>query len=125
MKNKWKGLEGRGYRLQNLGRPAIFLLPIKKLKKKVRGQAVEKTLHKFLIEEFGAYTSSTIPNFGIWENIKKMKVSDKCRQYEVSFVGKKRIPILLEKLAEIAGQIGEDCIYFKAGQYTTLVYPAK
>lgn len=124
MENKWIGFEGESYHLENLGRPAIFLLPVKKLRKKLKGVSVELLIHRFLIAKFGSYTSSTIPSFGVWKNAKKAIISDECRQYEVSFVGKERIPILVQKLAEIAGRIGEDCIYFKAGQYSCLVYPA-
>ncbi|TSC83266.1 MAG: hypothetical protein G01um101419_96 [Parcubacteria group bacterium Gr01-1014_19] len=121
--NKWRGLEGRGYRLENLGRPAIFLLPVWKLKAKLGKTTIEQNLHRFLISQFGAYTSTTIPSFGVWKNTRKAVVSDECRQYEVSFNGKERIPLLAGKLAEISKLIGEDCVYLKAGQYSCLVYP--
>ncbi|MEK7653954.1 MAG: hypothetical protein AAB345_01570 [Patescibacteria group bacterium] len=123
--NKWKGLEGKGYRLENLGRPAIFLLPVWKLKAKLKKTTIEKDIHEFLIKQFGAYTSTTIPSFGVWKSTQKALVSDECRQYEVSFNGKERIPILAKKLAEIARLIEEDCVYLKAGQYSCLVYPSK
>lgn len=123
MENKWEGLEGENYRLEDLGRPAIFLLPIKKLQKRVGNVTIEQVLHRFLIEQFGAYTSSTIPSFGVWKNTERAVISDECRQYEVSFVGKERIPVLAKKLAEIAKLIKEECIYLKAGQYSCLVYP--
>ena len=84
---------------------------------------VERNLHIFLIQHFGAYTSALVPSFGIWKDAHQVTVSDECRQYEVSFFGKERIPVLLEKLAEIARYIKEDCIYVKAGQYSGLVYP--
>ncbi len=126
MENKWQGLEGKGYRLENLGRPGIFLLPVWKLRAyRIKNTIVEKHLHRFLIDQFGAYTSSTIPSFGVWKNTKKAIVSDECRQYEVSFQGKERIPLLAGKLAEIARIIGEDCVYLKAGQYSCLVYPTE
>ena len=121
--NKWRGLEGNSYRLENLGRPAIFLLPVWKLKAKLGKTTIEQDLHRFLITQFGAYTSTTIPSFGVWKNTKKAIVSDECRQYEVSFNGKERIPLLAGKLAEIARLIEEDCVYLKAGQYSCLVYP--
>ncbi len=123
--NKWAALAGRGYRIEDLGRPAIFLIPIKKLKKKIRGVSVEKDLHKFLVNNFGAYTTSTIPGFGFWKNAERATISDACREYEVSIFGKGKIPALLKKLAEIATATEEECIYMKAGQYSALVYPEK
>lgn len=124
MENKWSGLEDESYHLENLGRPAIFLLPVRKLQKELGGVSVEQLLHQFLIAEFESYTSSTIPSFGVWKDAQKTIISDECRQYEVSFAGKERIPVLAKKLAEIAKWVEEECIYLKAGQYSCLVYPA-
>lgn len=123
MENKWSGLEDESYLLENLGRPAIFLLPVRKLQKELGGISVGQFLHQFLIAEFGSYTSSIIPSFGVWKDAQRAIIADECRQYEVSFVGKERIPVLAKKLAEIAKWIEEDCIYLKAGQYSCLVYP--
>ncbi len=124
--NKWaEFLNNPGYNLANLGRPAIFLLPTKKLKRKFRNTSVEKDLHGFLVNNFGAYTTSLISNFGFWKSDTEMLTYDECREYEVSFAGKEKIPLLLAKVASISAYIGEDCIYFKAGQYACLVYPSK
>lgn len=125
MKSKWAPLVRKGYIIEDLGRPAIFLIPIKKLKKQVNGISVEKDLHRFLVDNFGAYTASTIPGFGFWKNAEKATISDACREYEVSFLGKGKIPALLKKLAEVAMATREKCIYVKAGQYSALVSPAK
>ena len=84
---------------------------------------VEEDLHRFLVKHFAAYTSALIPSFGIWKNSDEVTIRDECRQYEVSFVGKERIPILLAKIAAVAKFIQENCIYVKAGQYSCLVYP--
>ena len=125
-KSKWREFAGRGYILEDLGRPAIFFLPIKKMRQQLKNEeTVEMDLHRFLIQQFGAYTSATIPSFGFWKTIGHAIISDECREYEVSFFGKAKIPILIKKLAEIAEIIGEECIYLKAGQYTCLVYPRK
>lgn len=123
--NKWKLFKGKKYRLENLGRPAIFLLPIKKLHVKLNALTIEEDLRSFLIKNFGAYSVSIIPSFGLWKNSEGAIISDECRQYEVSFVGKEKIPLLLGKLAEIVIALEEECIYFKAGQYSCLVYPIK
>ena len=124
MSNKWSGLEGEGYRIEDLGRPAVFLIPVRKLKVGVLGRTTEEKLRRFLIGNFGAFTSSRVPSFGFWKDIEQATISDECAIYEVSFVGKDKISILLKELAQTARDIDEKCIYFKAGQYACLVYPA-
>ena len=121
--NKWAGLGGDSYKIVSLGRPAIFLLPSHKLRTQMGDETVEQYLHRFLTENFGAFTTTTVPYFGFWRNNRGRMDYDECRRYEVSFKGKENIPLLLEVLAKIATTIEEDCIYFKAGQYTCLVYP--
>jgi hypothetical protein len=124
--SKWKEFMGDArYRLQDLGRPACFLIPVKKLQRKLQGETVEKRLHRFLVTHFEAYTSALIPSFGIWKDVGQEMVLDKCRQYKVSFEGKDRIPLLMAELAEIATLVGEDCIYFEAGQYACLINPPR
>lgn len=121
-KNPWQKFAGEGYRVQNLGRPAIFFIPSKKLGIKDGKKTVEDRLNGFLQKEFGAFTISTAPYFGAWNNGKSIS-RDECRLYEVSFVGKKRIELLFNFLAKFARKIDEECIYFKAGEDTCLVYP--
>lgn len=120
---KWKRFAKKDYRLVDLGRPAIFLLPARKLQKKLGKSTVEKHLRHFLMKNFSAFTTSLIPAAGFWKADGSRIFYDKCQQYEVSFVGKERIPKLLKELARIAAVIDEECIYFKAGQYSCLVYP--
>jgi len=122
--SKWKEFENPAhYRLVDMGRPAFFLIPVKKLKMKLDGEAWEKRLHKFLVLHFSAYTSALVPSYGIWTDTGRKIVLDECRQYTVSFLGKERIPLLLGELASIATFTGEECIYFEAGQYACLIYP--
>ncbi|OGZ00399.1 MAG: hypothetical protein A2945_03580 [Candidatus Liptonbacteria bacterium RIFCSPLOWO2_01_FULL_52_25] len=125
MKSKWASFERKEYVIEDLGRPAIFLIPIKKLGITMGDFTVRKNLHEFLVRNFSAYTTSTIPGFGFWRNHQKLVITDQCCEYEVSFRGKNKIPDLLKKLAEIARVTGEACIYVKAGQYSALVYPKK
>jgi len=122
----WKKLVGKGYTIFDLGRPAVFLIPAKKLNKKLKnGESVKKHLHRFLIKHFGPYTTSTIPSFGFYKNNKGAIISDECIEYEISFAGKKKIPVLIKKLAGLTRTIGEECIYFKAGQYSCLILSKK
>ena len=123
MKSKWAEFRSKRYELIDLGRPAVFLVPSHKLRLEQGGRTVEDDLHAFLLEKFGAFTTTTVPYFGFWRQNGQRFVHDECRLYEISFVGKKRIKILLEKLASVAEFIGEDCLYFKAGQYGCLVKP--
>lgn len=124
MNNPWSELEGPGYQLENLGRPAIFLIPSHKLRLKVGDTTIEKRIENFLLDEFGAYTTSMIPSFGLWRADNREVVGDESRQYEVAFAGRERIKVLLQELASIAREIGEDCFYFKAGEDVCLVRPS-
>ncbi len=122
--NKWQEFQGKSFKIINLGRPAVFFIPVKKLKGG-RGIKIRQDLHLFLITRFGAYSASMVPSFGFWKNALEAMTTDECVVFEVSFDGKEKIPILIKKLAELALEIKEDCIYLKAGQYSCLVYPAK
>lgn len=125
MPSKWAVLQRRNrYHIKDLGRPAVFLIPAKKLKLEVGDVSIEKDLDRFLEKRFGAHTKSSGLYFGVWINGKRV-FYDVCVEYRVSFRGKRRIPILLEKLARIAELIGEECIYIEAGQYAGLVSPPK
>lgn len=124
MKNPWSAFEGPGYSLENLGRPAIFLIPSHKLRLKIGETTVEKRLETFLLNEFGAFTTSLIPSFGLWRDASHEVVGDESRQYEVAFAGPERIRILVAELATIARDIQEDCFYFKAGEDVCLIKPA-
>ncbi|MBU1915983.1 hypothetical protein KKC47_02550 [Patescibacteria group bacterium] len=123
MENKWETFEVRGCHIENLGRPAIFLIPIHRLSQLTDDGTIEQILHEYLMREFGAFTTTLIPSFGFWRNTDQKLVCDECRQYEVSFVGPERIPALIELLARICRIIGEDCLYFKAGQYACTIWP--
>lgn len=125
MSNKWAEFASSpSYRLVDLGRPAVFLIPVRKLKMDALPQpdTVEEELRKFLLANFGAYTVTYVPSFGCWRDGERI-IYDECVQYEVSFAGKEHIPLLLGKLARVALITGEKCIYVKSGQYSALVYP--
>lgn len=124
MKDPWEGLEGPSYRIENLGRPAVFLIPSHKLRTPMAsGKTAEEDLHAFLSERFGAFTTNPVSETGFWRNAQQRLVYDECRRYKVSFVGKERIPELFAKLSEICAAIDEDCLYVEAGQYSGLLYP--
>lgn len=122
---KWKSLTHKKYKIINLGRPAIFLLPSHKLQRKFKNTTIENDLHEFLMKNYSAFHYSPLSSSGFYIDGNSQVIYDECRKYEVSFMGKEKIPILMEKLAMIAKLINEDCIYFKAGQYTCLIYPKR
>ena len=126
MPSKWDQFRNdKKYKLVDLGRDAVFFIPRHKLRKRFNGTTIEKKLHASLYES--GFTSFNYPNtlyLGFWKNAEGKIIKDKCRRYEVAFPGKERIPLLLELLAEFAKNIlRENCIFYKAGQYTCLVYP--
>src|SRR4051812_37598309 len=123
--NKWDGFKSPNYNIVDLGRPKTFLIPVNKLDIHLpSGKTVRDDLHEFLLTNFGAFTTTYIPGFGIWRNNKGQTYVDACTKYEVSFVGKERIPLVLTKLAELARAMNEECLYVSAGQYNALVEPS-
>lgn len=122
--NKWSGLDrGPGYRIEDLGRPAVFCLPKDKLSWRIEDRSIEEVLIEFLASEFGGFSCDTRQQFGVWRDGREIVHYDTCTVFEVSFVGKEHIPKLASLLGLIARGIGEECIYFKAGQYSALIWP--
>ena len=122
---KWQDFQKSDkYGITDLGRPAVFMIPTKKLQKKLeQGKTIKTDLQKFLSKNFGAYSLSPIPGyFGVWIDNERV-IYDKCTEFKVSFLGKEKISLVMTKLADIAKRIGEKCIYLEAGQYACLVCP--
>ncbi len=125
MPNPWQEFQNIGYRIEDLGRPAVFLMPTYKLDwPYMERHTVRDDLHAFLLAYFGSFTTTITPFFGFYKKGSGVMIHDQCYQYEVSFVGKDRIGLLISKLAVIARRIEEECIYFKAGEDACLIYPS-
>ena len=122
-RSKWAEFRCNRYKIQDQGRMAVFLVPSHKMKKKCGRKTVEELLHLFIKKYVGALTYPLSPLAGVWTNKLGEVFYDECREYRVAFLGKKRIPALLEVLAAVAKEIGEECIYVEAGQYSATVYP--
>ena len=122
--SKWSEfLKGENYRLVDLGRPAVFLIPSKVFSLPFKnGATIETAVKAFLIDNFDGFTMTAVPNFGFWYDGHE-HIMDESVKFEVSFLGKDHIPILLSFLADVARLGGEDCIYITAGQYAALIYP--
>ena len=125
--NPWTEFEGRSYEIIDLGREAVFYIPINKLRGN-RGIRIRQDLHLFLMSQFGAYSTSPfkgLATYGYWTDPSKSVVYDESMIFRVAFVGKEKIPTLFERIAQLATEIEEDCIYVQAGQYSGLVRPKR
>lgn len=122
MTNKWREFPSSKYTLMDLGRPAVFLVPTKKLQCRMNDVSIEEAIRQFLMKEFSAFSMTPLPYFGVWMD-GEMIHYDECCRYEVSFLGKQHIQTLLEFLSDVAIATEEICLYVCAGQYTCLLYP--
>lgn len=122
-KNPWEHLAGEGYRLTNLGRPAVFFIPTAKLEIAIDGKTIREHLDTFLIMHFRAFTRAATPSVGLWVNGQSTVVTDMNTLYEVSFLGREHIAPLIAELARLCRLMDEDCLYFKAGEDACLIAP--
>jgi len=113
----------QSFRLDALGRMAVFLLPSLKLKQKKLGKSFEEVVHHFLLKNFEGYTASAGNIFGFWRDAKTgREFYGEHKEYKVSFRGRDRVAMLQEFLSQLAGELGEDCIYLEYGEDAWLVY---
>lgn len=125
MKNPWTEFKHTSFELVDLGRPAVFLIPTKKLSQKIDEKTARDHISEFLVQHFSAYTTAIVPHFGIWRDGNAHLVEDTCTLYEVSFKGREKIALLIEYLANLCIAIDEECLYFKAGEDTCLINPTR
>lgn len=113
------------YREQSLGSTVVFLLPSLKLKEpSVNGLSVENRLHNFLMDNFGGYTAQAGNIFGYWRDAGGRVSYGEHREFSVAFVEDSKLPILKAFVAKMAQELAEECIYLRAGQTASLIYPA-
>jgi hypothetical protein len=111
------------FRVEPLGRMAVFLLPSLKLKQKKLGKNYEEVVHHFLMKHFAGYTASAGNIFGFWRDEKTQREQyGEHKEYKVSFRGRNRVAMLQKFLSELAGELGEDSIYLEYGEDAWLVY---
>ena len=111
------------FRVEPLGRMAVFLLPSLKLKQKQRGKTHEETVHHFLMKHFAGYTASAGNIFGFWRDEQTgREYYGEHKEYKVSFRGRDRVEMLQNFLSQLAKELGEDCIYLEYGEDARLVY---
>src|SRR3954469_1077339 len=111
------------FRVEPLGRMAVFLLPSLKLKQKKLGRNFEEIVHHFLMKNFAGYTASAGNIFGFWRDDQTAReYYGEHKEYKVSFRGHNRAAMLKKFLSQLAGELGEDCIYLEYGEDAWLVY---
>jgi len=111
------------FRVESLGRMAVFLLPSLKLKQKKRGKPHDELVHHFLMKHFAGYTASAGNIFGFWRDEQTgREYYGEHKEYKVSFRGRDRVEMLQRFLSQLAKELDEDCIYLEYGEDAWLVY---
>lgn len=114
------------YREQSLGTAVVFLLPSLKLKEPDRdGVAFEARLHVFLMDNFGGYTAQAGNIFGFWRDSAGRDSYGEHREFSVASVEDAKLPMLKSFVAQMAEELGEECIYLRAGRDASLIYPQR
>jgi hypothetical protein len=110
-----------------IGQVAIFYLPLEKLNSNengVGGKTPKELIHHFLMENYNAYTMEASDTQGFWRQNKQSKIfQDVNARYEVSFLGKEKIPRFVEFLSEMCRMMGEEAVYLTMGKNSYLVLP--
>lgn len=108
---------------ETLGEVAVALLPLEKLKKNSpRGVAFEREIHDYLVTTFNGYTVSSGNISGHWKDDAGHDHYGEHRQYKVALCGTEHVRNFEAFLAELAAEMGEDCIYIELGREISLVY---
>jgi hypothetical protein len=110
-----------------IGQVAVFYLPIQKLHSNQHGmgdKTPKELIHEFLMDNYNAYTLETSNTEGFWRHNRKSRVfQDTNARYEVSFLGKDKVPRFVGFLSEMCGIMGEEAIYLTMGRKSYLVLP--
>lgn len=114
-------------RLVYIGHVAVFYLPQSKLDDehyRCDGMLPRQLVHEFLMEHYNAYTVSIDNTRGFWRQSKQSRIyADINARYEVSFLGKEKIPFFVEFLSGLCKSIEEEAIYLTMGKKSYLVLP--
>lgn len=111
------------YRERSLGIAVVFLLPSLKLKEpSLNGPSIENRLHTFLMDNFAGYTAQAGNIFGYWREDGRDSYGEH-REFSVAAPDASSLPGLKAFLAGMARDLNEECIYFRAGEAASLIYP--
>ena len=114
---------GMTYRERSVGTSVVFLLPSLKLKEpSLNGPSVENRLHSFLMDNFGGYTAQAGNIFGYWREDGRDSYGEH-REFSVASRDDSQLPLLKKFLASMARDLKEECVYLRAGETASLIYP--
>lgn len=113
------------YRVEPLGRPAVFLIPNDLMEQKVDGDhTCRKEVEEYMATTFGGFTDEGSYHNGFWRNANGKSYTGKYQKNREAFIGKEHIHGLAGFLSFIAGKLGEESIYLETGEDAWLIYPA-
>ena len=102
---------------------ATFLVPSLKLKARSRrGPPIEDKIHRFLLRRFGGYTAAAGNIFGYWKDRTGKQLYGEHKEYKVGVFEERRVAELKRFLAELASEMGEQCIYLETGKEACFIY---
>ncbi len=113
--------------IEDLGKRAMFLIPSVKVynsKYSKSRQSVARAIHNFLKDTFNGYTCASGNIYGYFGS--ESTEYDELREFRVAFKEdekKTKVPKLMEFLATLCKDIGEECIYLECGEDAFLIYP--
>lgn len=115
------------FRERLLGKSAAFLLPSLKVKQPPHASdpSLEARLHEFLMKHFGGYTAQAGNIFGYWRDEDGCDSYGEHREFTVAIDSDSKLIVLKEYLANLSHELREECIYFRAGEQTMLIFPAE
>jgi hypothetical protein len=110
-----------------LGKSAAFLLPSLKMKQPPRASnpSLEAHLHEFLMKHFGGYTAQAGNIFGYWRDEDGRDSYGEHREFTVATDSDSKLIVLKDYLAHLSHELGEECIYFRSGEQTVLIFPGE
>jgi hypothetical protein len=116
-------LTGMRFRETKLGKRVRFLLPSLKLKRRgEQGRTLEEDVHGFLVSEFGGYTASSGNLFGYWKDNSGKDSYGEHREFTVGLGSGDKLEGLKAFLGELAGKMGEECLYMEVAGEAMLIY---
>lgn len=104
-----------------IGRSATFLIPNIKLGSIFKNKSIRERIHDFISQHYGSYHIPSEQVLGFW----KGAFDGDHTMFVVSFPGKENIPKLEDFLETLAHFMGEEAIFFQAGQENWLIIPEK
>jgi hypothetical protein len=105
------------------GRIAAFLVPSLKLKNRdEHGQALEESVHRYLLDTFGGYTAAAGNIFGFWKDAAGRESYGEHKRYEVGLKDESKLPELKRFLAKLARDMDEQCLYLQTGDEASFIY---